>query len=84
MLSILGAIEDLFEDAIVSAYPDLTNPRVMVTTSTKPGFGDYQCNSAMTLAKVSSSVHLIFFFFSTVFSYCKWAQKISMTNFTQT
>ena len=52
MMSLLGQLELLFEEAVGSAYPHLVDPPLMVTPSTKSGFGDYQCNSAMALAKV--------------------------------
>jgi arginyl-tRNA synthetase len=51
MVSILEVLQHLFGQAIRSAYPNLIDPPVMVVPSTSK-FGDYQCNSAMGLAKV--------------------------------
>ena len=59
-MSLLAGLELVFEEAIGNAYPHLVDPPVMVTPSTKPGFGDYQCNSAMTIAKVMCRAFLFF------------------------
>lgn len=45
----------VFHKAISAAYPDVVDPPVIVTTSSNPKFGDYQCNSAMPLAQQLSS-----------------------------
>lgn len=52
MMNILAALNDIFTTAIYSAYPTIQNPPVALTMAQNPKFGDYQCNSAMPLAKV--------------------------------
>ena len=53
MVSILTTLLDLFSTAIKSAYPGLNGSiPVMVTPAAQEKFGDYQCNSAMTIAQV--------------------------------
>lgn len=51
MISILGTVTRVFEQAIRKAFPDLETS-VAVTASTQEKFGDYQCNSAMTISQV--------------------------------
>ncbi|KAH9507918.1 hypothetical protein Btru_053220 [Bulinus truncatus] len=48
-LDIRGIVEDVFTNAIYSAYPELPEPTILVVPSTK--FDDYQCNSAMSIAQ---------------------------------
>lgn len=51
MESIQELLRSLFEEAIASAFPDLTDAPVVITVSANnPKFGDYQCNSAMPIA----------------------------------
>ncbi|CAL7949117.1 unnamed protein product [Xylocopa violacea] len=52
VISIYDTLYDLFEKAISAAYPDICDPPVVVTSSSYPKFGDYQCNSAMPLCKL--------------------------------
>lgn len=52
MMNTLAALNDIFATAIHSAYPTIQNPSVALTMAQNPKFGDYQCNSAMPLAKV--------------------------------
>jgi len=54
-ISIKDNLSVVFHKAISAAYPDILDPPVIVTTSTNPKFGDYQCNSAMPLAQQLSS-----------------------------
>lgn len=50
MVSLYDCLYNLFENAIKAAYPDLTNPPIVLTlSSNNPKFGDYQCNSAMPI-----------------------------------
>lgn len=60
MISMLSVISHAFEQAIRNSFPDLENVPVAVTPSTQEKFGDYQCNSAMTISQVSSKVISIF------------------------
>ncbi|XP_032632576.1 arginine--tRNA ligase, cytoplasmic [Chelonoidis abingdonii] len=52
MININSRIQEIFRDAIKAAYPDLENPPLAVTPSQQPKFGDYQCNSAMSITKM--------------------------------
>ncbi|XP_071570039.1 arginine--tRNA ligase, cytoplasmic isoform X2 [Temnothorax nylanderi] len=54
-ISIKDNLCAVFHKAISAAYPDIVDPPVIVTTSSNPKFGDYQCNSAMPLAQQLSS-----------------------------
>lgn len=50
---ILKLVTNLFDEAISSAFPGVCkNHVVVVTPSTQEKYGDYQCNSAMTLTKL--------------------------------
>lgn len=60
-ISINSTLWDIFHRAITAAYPNVLNPRVIVTTSNNPKFGDYQCNNAMPLAQELSSSGKNFF-----------------------
>lgn len=55
VISINNTLFKLFQKAINEAYPNVADPPVVVTTSNNPKFGDYQCNSAMPLARLLSS-----------------------------
>ncbi|KZC08151.1 Arginine--tRNA ligase, cytoplasmic, partial [Dufourea novaeangliae] len=55
VISIYDTLYDLFKRAISVAYPDVSNPPVIVTVSNNQKFGDYQCNSAMSLTKILSN-----------------------------
>ncbi|KFB44008.1 AGAP004708-PA-like protein [Anopheles sinensis] len=50
VFSIIGQLQQLFAEAITKAYPGLTVPAV-ITTSSSAKFGDYQCNSAMQIVQ---------------------------------
>lgn len=52
MISIYSKLVELFLDAIQKAYPDLDNPPIVISISSGPKFGDYQCNSAMPISKL--------------------------------
>uniref|UniRef100_A0A8C4Y6P9 Arginine--tRNA ligase, cytoplasmic n=1 Tax=Gopherus evgoodei TaxID=1825980 RepID=A0A8C4Y6P9_9SAUR len=52
MININSRIQEIFRDAIKAAYPDLEKPPLAVTPSQQPKFGDYQCNSAMSITKM--------------------------------
>lgn len=52
MISIYETLYNLFEKAISEAYPDLTDPPIVISSSNNPKFGDYQCNSALPLCKL--------------------------------
>lgn len=55
MLSIQEELEKIFLDGITEAFPDIVDPPVIISVSSKdPKFGDYQCNSAMSLSKLLS------------------------------
>ena len=53
MANVSLLLEELFTFAIAAAYPALEGATTVVTPSTQAKFGDYQCNSAMTLVSVS-------------------------------
>jgi hypothetical protein len=54
MISLLKAVTALFEGAIQSAFPDVADQvPVAVSPAAQEKFGDYQCNSAMTIAQVT-------------------------------
>ena len=54
MISILGNVARLFEEAIQMAFPEVENISVVVMPTPQEKYGDYQCNSAMNIAQVSS------------------------------
>lgn len=54
-ISIRDNLYIIFHKAISAAYPDIVDPPVIVTTSSNPKFGDYQCNSAMPLSQQLSN-----------------------------
>lgn len=53
MISISEHLLDLFTNAIAKAYPQLAGTPAIISTvnANAAKFGDYQCNSAMSLAK---------------------------------
>lgn len=57
MISILDHLAEIFNAAIASAFPTLQNhPTVIVAgTNPNPKFGDYQCNSAMSISRMLSA-----------------------------
>ncbi|KAL7989261.1 hypothetical protein Chor_011927 [Crotalus horridus] len=52
MININHRIQELFKAAIKAACPDLENPPLAVTPSQQSRFGDYQCNSAMSISQI--------------------------------
>ncbi|CAI5766424.1 arginine--tRNA ligase, cytoplasmic [Podarcis lilfordi] len=52
MININSRLQDIFGVAIKAAYPDLENPPLLVTPSQQSKFGDYQCNSAMSITQI--------------------------------
>ncbi|XP_012534883.2 arginine--tRNA ligase, cytoplasmic [Monomorium pharaonis] len=54
-MSIQDHLHSVFHKAISAAYPDISDPPVIVTTSSNPKFGDYQFNGAMRLAQQLSN-----------------------------
>ncbi|XP_070790223.1 arginine--tRNA ligase, cytoplasmic [Pituophis catenifer annectens] len=52
MININHRIQEIFKAAIKAAYPDLENPPLAVTPSQQSRFGDYQCNSAMSISQI--------------------------------
>ena len=54
-VSVLQALTAIFDLAIKKAYPDLEPVEVIITPSTSPKFGDYQCNNSLSLAKKIST-----------------------------
>lgn len=53
MESIQEIFNDLFHQAITTAFPDITDAPVVISVSgNNPKFGDYQCNSAMPIANI--------------------------------
>ncbi|KAJ8676252.1 hypothetical protein QAD02_012038 [Eretmocerus hayati] len=57
MVSIYDTLYALFEKAIIEAYPDLTDPPVVISMSGNANFGDYQCNSALPICKLLSTIN---------------------------
>ena len=53
--SIIGYLTTLLNQATATAYPTLHDVLLDIAPSKDKGFGDYQCNSAMKLAKQLSS-----------------------------
>ncbi|XP_077329613.1 arginine--tRNA ligase, cytoplasmic isoform X2 [Lithobates pipiens] len=52
MININSQLQDIFGRAINAAFPELENAPLAVTPNQQPKFGDYQCNSAMSLTQV--------------------------------
>ncbi|XP_069510398.1 arginine--tRNA ligase, cytoplasmic [Ambystoma mexicanum] len=55
MININTRLQEIFGDAIKAAYPELENPPLAVTPSQQPKFGDYQCNSVMSMTQMLKS-----------------------------
>ncbi|CAI9725457.1 arginine--tRNA ligase, cytoplasmic [Octopus vulgaris] len=56
MICLNVLMEQIFALAIQDAYPDLgSEAPVMLTPTNKPNFGDYQCNSAMSICQLLKS-----------------------------
>lgn len=55
MPSIQRILQGIFDMAIEKAFPDVTISAI-VHPSTQERFGDYQCNNAMTLSKVTFAI----------------------------
>ncbi|XP_015605733.1 probable arginine--tRNA ligase, cytoplasmic isoform X2 [Cephus cinctus] len=55
LISIQDALSHLFKEAIIATYPDLPDPPVTIAIAGNPKFGDYQCNSAMSISKLLSA-----------------------------
>ncbi len=55
MKNILQTLTENFSEAAVRAFPQIPQHElaIEITPSTQPQFGDYQCNSAMKLAKLA-------------------------------
>lgn len=53
MISITEHLVDLFTNAIALAFPELAGTQAIISpvNATTAKFGDYQCNSAMSLVK---------------------------------
>lgn len=52
-ICMLDELRNIFEVAIMSAYPDLEDPPIVLTLSgNNPKFGDYQCNSSMAISQL--------------------------------
>ncbi|GAB1599957.1 arginine--tRNA ligase, cytoplasmic-like [Argonauta hians] len=53
MICLNNLMEQIFALAIQDAYPNLgSEAPVMLTPTNKPNFGDYQCNSAMSICQL--------------------------------
>lgn len=52
MESLLDSLKEVFQCAVASAYPDVPDPPVPLTTSSAAQFGDYQCNAAMPISQL--------------------------------
>jgi arginyl-tRNA synthetase len=53
MISMLNTVTKLFERAIRSVFPELADSiPIAVTPAAQEKYGDYQCNSAMTIAQM--------------------------------
>lgn len=61
MCNIMGQLEKIFTKAVLSAYPEAVSPMIQIQLSKH---ADYQCNAAMSLAKVC---FIIFYFFCVAF-----------------
>lgn len=52
MMNINQRLQEIFGPAIRASFPDLEDPPLALAPNQQPKFGDYQCNSAMTMAQV--------------------------------
>lgn len=55
MCNIMGQLEKIFTKAVLSAYPEAVSPMIQIQLSKH---ADYQCNAAMSLAKVCFIIFL--------------------------
>lgn len=53
MPNIVAVLKCVFKIAICRSVPSIADPPAAITLSQNDKFGDYQCNSAMSLAGVS-------------------------------
>jgi len=51
MLNVKALLSSIFAKAIQSSYPDCENLPILIQAAQNDKFGDYQCNSAMAIAK---------------------------------
>lgn len=57
MESIQDKLNELFSSAITKAFPDLTDPPVVISLcGNNVKFGDYQCNSAMAISNLLKQI----------------------------
>lgn len=54
MTNINQRLQEVFGEAIRASCPELDDPPLSVAPNQQAKFGDYQCNSAMAMAQVSS------------------------------
>lgn len=52
MLNINQRLQEVFGEAIQASCPELDNPPLSIAPSQQAKFGDYQCNSAMSISQV--------------------------------
>ena len=52
MLNVKALLSSVFAKAIESSYPECENLPILIQAAQNDKFGDYQCNSAMAIAKV--------------------------------
>jgi arginyl-tRNA synthetase len=57
MKSLQEMLNNIFAEAIAAAYPDLPEAPVVIMPSSNYKFGDYQCNSAMSMVQVSGKLY---------------------------
>lgn len=65
MISITEHLTEVFALAITGAYPSLPSAPTVISQSSNPKFGDYQCNSSMPIAKLlgnKGSFSFIYFY----------------------
>lgn len=48
---VYSILQNLFESAIQDAFPQIKDVKVVLSPTNNPKFGDYQCNSAMSISK---------------------------------
>uniref|UniRef100_A0A3Q4MUE2 Arginine--tRNA ligase, cytoplasmic n=1 Tax=Neolamprologus brichardi TaxID=32507 RepID=A0A3Q4MUE2_NEOBR len=52
MLNINQRLQEVFGEAIRASCPELDNPPLSIAPSQQGKFGDYQCNSAMSMSQM--------------------------------
>ncbi|XP_074650905.1 arginine--tRNA ligase, cytoplasmic-like isoform X2 [Tubulanus polymorphus] len=52
MPSICDMVISIFNFSIKTSFPDVKNAPILITPSTQPKYGDYQCNSAMSISQM--------------------------------